>query len=109
MGFGARLKQLRTEHGMKQSDLGSRLGVTSATISAYENETRTPDINTASELADLFNVSVDDLVGRKAKDDMDLKSLLKNQSTMSYGGQELSERDINTISRLLGAYLADNE
>lgn len=104
MGLGARMKQLRTERMMKQSELAEVLGMTVATISAYENETRTPDINTTAKIANYFNVTIDNLIGRKVESDSDLKDLIRNQ-TMTYKGEKLSEHDIEVIESFLNVVI----
>ncbi|MCW6663909.1 helix-turn-helix domain-containing protein [Aerococcaceae bacterium NML190073] len=104
MSFGTRLKQLRTERRLNQSELGEILGLTNATISAYENETRTPDIKVAQELAKFFNVSVDSLLDVKSSKKIDLKELLRNQA-MTYNGEEISEHDLAVLEGVVKAFL----
>ena len=40
--IGNKIKELRTEQKMTQSDLAERLGVTKSSISSYENGSRLP-------------------------------------------------------------------
>jgi len=47
---------------MKQ--LGQKLDLAESTISGYENEIRRPDVDALMRFADLFDVSVDYLLGR---------------------------------------------
>ncbi len=49
---------------MTQEDLSGKLGITRASLSHYENNRREPDYGTMLKIADLFNVSIDYLVGR---------------------------------------------
>ena len=58
-----RLKQLRTERGLLQADIGGYLGKGQNTISYYENGKREPSIEELKRIADYFNVSVDYLLG----------------------------------------------
>ncbi len=60
-----RLKELRKQRNITQSELAKYLGVVKSTISLYENENRLPDIETINKLADYFNVTVDYLLGRE--------------------------------------------
>lgn len=64
MTFGERLKELRKKRSLTQSQLGARLNVTKASISGYENDTRSPDRETLVKIAEIFNVSTDYLLGR---------------------------------------------
>lgn len=63
MTLGSRLKQLRNDMGWTQTQLGEKINVTKASISGYENDTRSPDKETLVKLANLFNVSTDYLLG----------------------------------------------
>ncbi len=48
---------------MNQTTFSKRLGFGQSTISNWENGNRTLDVNTATTLANFFNVSVDYLLG----------------------------------------------
>ena len=63
MEFPARLKQLRTERGISQENLGAELNLGKSTISSYEAEGRQPNYDTLIKLANYFDVSVDYLLG----------------------------------------------
>ena len=60
--IGRFLAQLRHEGGMTQEQAGERLGVSSKTISRWENGVNMPDISMLPELARLYGVSVSELV-----------------------------------------------
>ncbi|WP_414047580.1 helix-turn-helix domain-containing protein [Macrococcus equi] len=55
--------QYRKQMGMTQDDLAKYLNLTKATISKWENELSYPDIKYLPELANLFDITVDDLMG----------------------------------------------
>lgn len=59
-----RLRTMREEHGYLQKFVADKLGIKSNTLSGYENGTRTPDPTMLSNIADLYNVSTDYLLGR---------------------------------------------
>lgn len=65
--FSKRLKSSRENANMKQSELSEKTGVTSATISAYENAKADKNINPSLEnvckIASVLNVSLDWLCG----------------------------------------------
>ena len=56
------LISLRKINNMSQEELAEKLGVTRQTISKYETGEAIPDIERCKILADLFGVSLDDLV-----------------------------------------------
>lgn len=60
-----RIKELRTERGLRQKDLAEKLGVSPQTIGYYENWVNKPDPETLVKLADFFEVSIDYLLCRE--------------------------------------------
>jgi len=64
MNFGKRLRQLRKEKGLTQAELAKLLSIGESTVSFYESGKRQPDYETLIRLAEVFNVSVDYLLGR---------------------------------------------
>ncbi|MDW4416469.1 helix-turn-helix transcriptional regulator [Staphylococcus saprophyticus] len=68
--FSQNLKYLRNKHDMEQIDLAHKLGKKSASsISEWEKGKYTPKLKTLSEIATIFNVSIDDLM------DVDLSTM----------------------------------
>ncbi len=61
------LKSLREDRDVKQSELASVLGVSSAQYSRIENNVSSMSLNQAIILADYFGVSLDELAGRESK------------------------------------------
>ncbi len=60
-----RLRLLRESKKMSQLKLGIELGgVAQETVSGYEIDRHEPNLETLWKLADIFNVSVDYLIGR---------------------------------------------
>ncbi|NME95380.1 helix-turn-helix transcriptional regulator [Clostridium cochlearium] len=72
--FGDRLKELREEKELTQEELGKFLNVSRQTISGYEAGSIEPSIKNLIKLADIFNVSLDYLLGRtKERYNLNLK------------------------------------
>jgi len=67
MNFSKRLKQLRTQHNINQTTLSQILSMTVRSVSKYETEEMQPTLPVLLALADYFNVSIDYLVGRTDK------------------------------------------
>ena len=59
-----RLQEIRKSEKITQMQLADIIGVKANTISQYESGIREPNIRTLIDLADLFDVSVDYLIGR---------------------------------------------
>ena len=64
MTMGERIKQLRKEKGMTQTDLAHTLNVTKGTVSTWETNSRTPSFDTLNALSDLFERRLDYIMGR---------------------------------------------
>ena len=62
--FPKRMKELRKKFGLTQKAAATVLGIGQTTIANYENGTRVPDLSKISDIADLYEVSVDYLLGR---------------------------------------------
>lgn len=62
--FSRRLKLLRKERRLTQNELAEYLHTKNTTISNYENEVSSPDMDMLKEIASFFNVSTDYLLGK---------------------------------------------
>ncbi|WP_085524466.1 helix-turn-helix domain-containing protein [Tuberibacillus sp. Marseille-P3662] len=62
--FPVILQQLRTEKGLTRQDVADYLGKTPQAYGYYEKGKREPNYDTLISLADLFDVSIDYLLGR---------------------------------------------
>lgn len=64
-----RLKELRKKSGWSQQKLAEKAGLSYNTITKIEQGAATkPTIQTMIKIADAFQISIDELVGRKSKD-----------------------------------------
>ena len=59
MNIHEKLKLLRKERGLTQSDVGEAIGQERSTIACYETGKRTPDVETLEKLARFFKVTLD--------------------------------------------------
>ena len=62
--FKTILKTYRTEQKLKQSEVAKAVGVTQQCVSEWENGKTEPTLTCLWKIADLFDVSVDELIGR---------------------------------------------
>ena len=67
LSLSKNISRLRKEHAMTQEQLAEALGVTFASVSKWERGVATPDLNLIAEMADLFAVSMDVIVGFEAQ------------------------------------------
>lgn len=64
INFKENLKQLRTDNNLTQAALAKRLNTTIKTISHWETGYSEPSILQIIELANIFNISTDDLLSK---------------------------------------------
>ncbi len=62
MTLGQKITNLRKARGMTQEELSEAVGVTRQTISKWELDTSTPDLDYLCKLCDLFGVTADYLI-----------------------------------------------
>jgi len=62
--FSNRLKALREDSDLTQSELAKILNISRETVSGYENTDREPNFDTTIQIANYFNVSLDYLLCR---------------------------------------------
>ena len=65
--LGMMISSLRKEKGMTQLELAEKMGVTDKAVSKWERDLSLPDINSIPKLAEIFDVSVDDLMQVKTE------------------------------------------
>lgn len=79
-GIGQRLREAREKRKLTQEQVASCLSVKPQTISGYEREKSQPDILTIRQLADLYRVSIDDLLDIPIKLSIELTGLSQLQA-----------------------------
>ena len=60
--IGNFLRQLRTEKGMTQEDLAEKFGVSSRSVSRWENGNTMPELGILVELADFYDVDIKEII-----------------------------------------------
>lgn len=60
--LGMMISSLRKEKGMTQLELAEKMGVTDKAVSKWERDLSYPDLNSIPKLAEIFGVSVEDLM-----------------------------------------------
>lgn len=67
MNFSEHLFNLRTERGFLQKDVAKAINISVLTYQRYEYGEREPQLSTLVALADFYDLSLDELVGRERK------------------------------------------
>ena len=65
--FGQRFARLRKNLELKQDDIAEKVNISAQAVSKWENDLSAPDISTLPILADILNVSLDELLGREVE------------------------------------------
>lgn len=80
--FGDILKQLRTSKKMSQKELAERINIAKSVISFYESGDRMPSYEVLINIAHIFNVSTDYLLGIEHGRIVDVSELSENDVTV---------------------------
>lgn len=102
MTFGQRLKALRTEKCLTQLELAHKVNLSKANISKYESDNIEPNLDTLNLFSELFDVSLDFLLGKSAitKQEMNLQSdteLMKKQKLLLESARQLTKEEMEKV------------
>ena len=113
ISFAMRLKKLREQKKLNQTELANLLEVSNGSISKWERGDRQPDYETLERIADIFNVTIDYLLGRsdaKYKSDDSqmsfstpqeaLSFILKQDMVADFGGYDLDSMSDEEIMEM---------
>ena len=95
--FGQRFSRLRKNLGLKQDDIAEKVNISAQAVSKWENDLSAPDISTLPILADILNVSLDELLGREVEETKivpegkrkDINSILLKINVLSSEGDKV--------------------
>ena len=83
--LGTMIATLRKENGMTQLELAEKMGVTDKAVSKWERDLSCPDVSSIPKLAEIFSVSVDELMQVKEE-----------------AGQSKISEIVNTVAKSVG-------
>jgi len=90
-----RVKYLREQKGMTQADLAKQLGITRSSVNAWEMGISVPSTQYIVEIANLFKVSTDYILG------------VDSSASINIAG--LTEKDIQIVHSLIDHLKGKNE
>ena len=95
--FSANLRKFRKQKKLTQEELANKLGVIRATYWSYEKGSIMPPYDKLEQIADIFGVSIDELMGRETdKSDIssDLSKLIRKleEENQIYDGELLTSQ-----------------
>ena len=68
MTYGKALREQRLLQGLTQVELAKETGIPQSTVSAWELDKNIPNIIDCIKLADFYEISLDELIGRDVKE-----------------------------------------
>lgn len=103
MNIGLNIKKLRLTRGMTQEELAEYTGVSSRAVSRWENGITFPDISLLPVLANIFEVTVDELLDVDVyKKEQDIKQILDENQKYKHTGEV--EKSIELLKKSLNKY-----
>ena len=121
--IGEKIKHYRLANGWTQQELGTKIGISKNAIGNYEKGFRSPKKNTMFDLANAFNVSIDDLFPPIQKDTPPTSSQIQSiydqlepprqGKVLTYAESQLNEQKneeetkINEVSEVIQLYSYD--
>jgi transcriptional regulator with XRE-family HTH domain len=90
MKIGEKITQLRKEKGLSQTELAEAISASREAISKYERGEAVPSVEVAAKIADVFEVTLDYLIGKDHHLAVDKKTLKRMQDidTLDEGTKE---------------------
>lgn len=83
MSTATKIRELRKQRRLSQTDLAKQIHVSQATVTSWETGRADPSSSALNALADFFGVSSDYLLGRTDQPTSD-NELTKNQKLIAY-------------------------
>lgn len=99
------IKEIRARKGLTQAEVASALGVSSVVYSRYETGSRQPSIDTLIQMADIFGVTVDYLLGRQHIED---STLSEYELRLLIAARNADERARQDALHMLLAHAGDS-
>lgn len=100
--YGKKLRELRKIEGWTQEDVAKKLGISKQTYSHYENEKRKPSLDTIRELANVYQVNIDNIFSEQENGNF---SLLPIVGTISCGNGVCAFEDIEGYEEIPNSWI----
>lgn len=104
--IGERLIELREKSGLSKVEMAEKLGVNKSSITRYETNEIKPNLDMMLKIAELFNVTLDWLVGFEDNKALEIKKLpymsLINECIENDISPEQLRKAVNFLNELKG-------
>ncbi len=95
---GRKISELRRERNMTQMELADQMGISFQAVSNWERGNSMPDISKLPELAGLFGVSIDELLGEKSEL---VESLTKDGGKIYLEANPITPKELSEVAPIL--------
>ncbi|EHQ63628.1 XRE family transcriptional regulator [Paenibacillus dendritiformis C454] len=121
MSLGGRIRTLRLQKNLTQTDIAKRLGMGRSNFGHIENNRVTPSSDVIDKIADILGTTTDYLLGRDShtfdnnlphpanKTTCDIKKVLDGEVDLMYNGVPVSLEDQAKIKQLLNVLFWDRK
>ena len=99
--IGSFLKELRKEKKITQEQLADKLGVSGRTVSRWETGNNMPDISILVEIAELFDVSIPEIINGERKNEKmndEIKTVAQSMSDYATTEKENLLKEVRKLS-----------
>ena len=96
--IGRRISDLRKANNMTQMELADRLNISFQAVSNWERGNSMPDISKLPELADMFDTTIDELLGASS---VLLDSVVHDQLQEYLDGNEVTSEELSEVAAVL--------
>jgi len=99
--IGKFLKELRKEKNITQEQLADKLNVSGRTVSRWETGNNMPDISILVEMAELFDVSIPEIINGERKNekmDDEIKTVAQSMSDYATSEKENLLKEVRKLS-----------
>ena len=105
--IGKFLKELRKENGITQEEFAEMLYVSGRTVSRWETGTNMPDISVLVDIAEIFDVSIPEIINGERKSEIMEKEVKETALSLSDYSEAINQRIkrrllVNTIIAIVG-------
>lgn len=104
MPFGKKLKELRLANNLSQAEFAKRIGIKQSAVTAYEKELKLPGSANLIKIAEVFNVSVDYLLGLTPEKRRNLGTSPTIDSIIHrpiIGGKPVSDEELKVFTEIM--------
>jgi len=95
INIGTKIAEMRKDRGMTQEELADNIGISAQTISKWENSVNMPDLTLIPLIADIFNVTIDELFG------------INNAVRTAVGPSNFAEYSLNSLTDSFNLLFSD--